>query len=136
MEEALVKSIRAVEPKHWWFQARRTIAREVIRTQVIPALGLGSRPPRILDAGAGGVPVVATRAGGIPETIQDGVTGLLVPPAEPEELARAILELANDPERCKTMAAAAREWVRTSRSDERMVEDTLGVYRTLLTRGA
>lgn len=53
MEEALVKSIRAVEPKHWWFQARRTIAREIIRTQVIPALGLGSRPPRILDAGAG-----------------------------------------------------------------------------------
>ncbi|MEZ4651191.1 MAG: glycosyltransferase family 4 protein [Candidatus Eisenbacteria bacterium] len=95
--------------------------------------GLGTS---ILDAGAGGVPVVATRAGGIPETIQDGVTGLLVPPADAEELARAILELADDPARRTEMAIAAREWVRTSRSDERMVEETLNVYRTLLMRGA
>ena len=95
--------------------------------------GLGTS---ILDAGAGAVPVVATRAGGIPETIQDGITGLLVPPADADALATAIIELAGDPERRARMAVAAREWVETSRSEQRMIEETLAVYRSLVSRGA
>jgi glycosyltransferase involved in cell wall biosynthesis len=95
--------------------------------------GLGTS---ILDAGAGAVPVVATRAGGIPETIQDGITGILVPPADPGALAAAILELARDPDRRARMAIAAREWVATSRSEAQMVEETLAVYRSLVSRGA
>lgn len=95
--------------------------------------GLGTS---ILDAGAGGVPVIATRAGGIPETIQDGVTGLLVAPADAEALASAILRLAGEPELRARMGRAAREWVTTARSESRMVEETLTVYRNLLGRGA
>ena len=53
MEEALVKSIREVEPHHWWFQARRTIARDFIRDQILPRLDLGDKAPKILDIGAG-----------------------------------------------------------------------------------
>ena len=46
-----------------------------------------------------GLPVVATRVGGLPEVVDDGVTGLLVPPADPGALAQAMVAIWNDPER-------------------------------------
>jgi glycosyltransferase involved in cell wall biosynthesis len=52
--------------------------------------GLGTS---IMDAQALGVPVVATRTGGVPELVEDGVTGLLVPPRQPDQFAAAILRL-------------------------------------------
>src|SRR5881396_3059495 len=51
-------------------------------------------------------PVVATAVGGIPEIVKDGVTGRLVPPGEPDALARAILEMISDTERAHIMAQA------------------------------
>jgi glycosyltransferase involved in cell wall biosynthesis len=57
----------------------------------------------ILEAMAEGVPVVASRAGGNPETVVDGKTGLLVPPGDPGALASAILELLHDTERAEAM---------------------------------
>ena len=87
--------------------------------------GLGSA---MLEAMAAGKPVVATRAGGIPEAIVDGETGLLVPPGDPESLARAITSLLNDPERRERLAAAGRQRVAREFSVERMVQRTLGVY--------
>ena len=48
-------------------------------------------PLTVLEALAGGVPVVATRVGGTPEIITDGETGILIPAGEPEALAQAIL---------------------------------------------
>jgi glycosyltransferase involved in cell wall biosynthesis len=63
----------------------------------------------ILEALAARRPVVASRVGGIPETIRHGVHGLLVPPADPPALARAILRLGTDPKlRARLGAAGAR----------------------------
>lgn len=56
------------------------------------------------EAYAAGTPVVATRVGGLPEVVQDGVTGRLVPPGDPPALAAAILDVLS---RRETMAAAA-----------------------------
>lgn len=53
-------------------------------------------PLTILEAMAAGRPVVATAVGGLPELIEDGVTGFLVPPRDPDALAQAILRLAKD----------------------------------------
>jgi glycosyltransferase involved in cell wall biosynthesis len=81
----------------------------------------------VIEAQAAGVPVVATPVGGIRDTVQDGETGLLVPPDDPQALADAIVRLLDDREEAARMAARAREQAQQF-SEERMVERTLALY--------
>jgi glycosyltransferase involved in cell wall biosynthesis len=87
--------------------------------------GLGSS---LLDAMSCEKAIVATTAGGIPEAVVDRETGLLVPPRDPEAMARAIVALLTDERARRTMAAAGLRRVRERFSVERMVRDTLHVY--------
>jgi starch synthase len=59
------------------------------------------------------IPVIASRVGGIPDIIDDGVSGLLVPPADPQALADAIERVAGDPAFARRLAEAGREQLRT-----------------------
>ena len=70
--------------------------------------GLGTS---VLDAQASGVPVIATRVGGIPEMVEDGVTGSLVPPRDPRAMARAILAALDDRAGAEARARTARNRV-------------------------
>jgi len=88
--------------------------------------GLGTS---LLDAMACGKPIVATSAGGIPEVVVDGQTGILVPPRDSEALARAITALLRDEHAQQVMGAEGLLRVREKFSAERMVQDTLAVYR-------
>jgi glycosyltransferase involved in cell wall biosynthesis len=88
--------------------------------------GLGTS---VLDAMAAGKPVVGTTAGGIPEVVADGRTGLLVPPRDHEALASAIVRLLTDEPLRRTMGDAGRALARLRFSAERMVKDTLRVYQ-------
>jgi glycosyltransferase involved in cell wall biosynthesis len=65
-------------------------------------------PVALMEALALGLPVVATSVGGVPEAVDPGVEGLLVPPGRPDRLADAIAELAGDRPRRKEMSDAAR----------------------------
>lgn len=67
-----------------------------------------SMPISILEAMRAGVPVIASRVGGIPATVEDGVTGVLMNPGRPEEITQAILKLKRDPDLCRKMGIAAR----------------------------
>jgi glycosyltransferase involved in cell wall biosynthesis len=88
--------------------------------------GLGTS---VLDGMAVGLPVVASRAGGIPEMVRDDVEGILVPPADPAALADALARLLLDPALRARMSAAARRRVDEAFHVDRMVDETLAVYR-------
>jgi len=90
--------------------------------------GLGTS---LLDAMACERPIVATRAGGIPEIVEDEVTGLLVPPRDSRALAGAIVRALNDAAMRARMAAAGFARVRERFTVERMVAETASVYQTL-----
>lgn len=85
----------------------------------------------VLEAMALGRPVIATRVGGLVDLIEDGETGLLVPPGEPQALADAIEVLADDPDLRKRFADEAGK-VLERFSVETMCARTIDVYRGLL----
>ncbi len=85
----------------------------------------------LLEAQALGVPIVASRVGGIPEVVTDGVTGRLVEAGDAEGLATALIETLQQPERSAEWAARGRESVRALSAD-RMVERTIDVYQSLI----
>ncbi|MCZ6692245.1 MAG: glycosyltransferase family 4 protein [Planctomycetota bacterium] len=91
--------------------------------------GLGTA---VLDALAMRLPVVATRAGGIPEMIQDGVNGLLVPPKNSSALARGIVSLLKDPVRARALAEAGYRSVIQQFGVDTMVDQTRRIYEELL----
>ncbi len=108
--------------------ARGTIPQ--LRLFVMPSF-LEGLCTSILDAQSLGVPVVATRTGGIPDLIEDGVNGWLVPPRDPETLADAILTALGAPAESARRAAAAEQSVRAF-SAAAMVERSLEEYRRIL----
>jgi glycogen synthase len=82
-----------------------------------------------LEAMACGTPVVASAVGGILEVVDDGVTGVLVPPARPDDLAGAIRKLLDDPDRARRMGAAGRKRVEDQFSWASVAERTEQIYR-------
>lgn len=86
--------------------------------------GLGTS---LLDAMALGLPVVATAAGGIPEAVEDGVSGRLVPPRNPAALADALAEVLGDDRKRLSMGAAGRRLFLERFLADRMVDETLRV---------
>ena len=91
-------------------------------------------PASLIEAGACGRPVVATRVGGVPLVVQDGVTGLLAASGRPEEVAALVQRLLADPALGRSMGIAARAHVRTRFGQERLVDDVRRLYTDLLGR--
>lgn len=88
----------------------------------------------ILEAGAAGKPVIATAVGGVPEIVKNGDTGVLVPPMNPERIARAVVDLLRNEERKNSMGRSAREWIRNNFDEKKMVEGMNNIYRELAKR--
>lgn len=88
--------------------------------------GLGST---LLDAMAMGLAVAGTTAGGIPEAVEHGVTGLLVAPGHADALADAVVTLLKDPALRARMGEAGRARVEAEFGVDRLVDGTLAAYR-------
>lgn len=98
---------------------------------VLPSLNEGMGRV-LLEAQAMGKPVIGSSVGGIPEVIREGETGLVVPPKDPEALAKAILDLLKDRKRCQAMGEAARIWVDGKFGVEEMVSKISRLYEEIL----
>jgi glycosyltransferase involved in cell wall biosynthesis len=85
-------------------------------------------PYALLEAMASGAAVIATRVGGVPDVIVDGVHGLFVPPYNPLAIARAIQRLAGDRTLLERMTEACRRRVAGSFSSERLADDFVRLY--------
>lgn len=98
---------------------------------VHPALmeGLGVS---LLQASAAGVPVIASRAGGMPEAVADGVSGLLVPPGDVAALREAVQKLVDDPALRAQLGQQGRIRIERDFSNARMVSGNLAVYQELI----
>lgn len=89
-------------------------------------------PLSVIEAMAAGVPVVATRVGGVPELVRDGVTGIVAEPGRPDGLARGLAELLGDDRRAVEMGRAGRECARARFSREQMAAATAQVYERVV----
>jgi glycosyltransferase involved in cell wall biosynthesis len=110
--------------------------------EVVRAFDLLVQPSRwegfgltLVEAMAVGTPIVASRVGGIPEVVTDGVSGLLVPPGDPQSLASACGRILGDPQMAARFARAGIERARAEFGIERLVRETEDLYRELLGRG-
>jgi glycosyltransferase involved in cell wall biosynthesis len=89
-------------------------------------------PNAVLEASALGLPIIATAVGGVPELVEHGQTGLLVPPGSSQELAQALVRLARDDGLRATLGAAARTVSVTLCSPEREFMETDAIYREVV----
>ena len=89
---------------------------------VVPSLWQDAFPLGVLEAMAAGKPVVATSVGGIPEMIDNGVTGLMVPPADDQALAGALVRLLTNPELSARLALAGVQRVGEVFTPEKQLE--------------
>lgn len=86
----------------------------------------------LLQASAAAVPIIASRAGGMPEAVQDRTTGLLIPPGDVQSLVTALRTLLDNPVLRKDMGAAGRARILADFSVDKMVEGNLAVYHSVL----
>jgi len=105
-----------------------------VTVSVLPCVSSEGLSNTLLESMAAGVPVVATTVGGNPEVVQDGRTGLLVPPRDPHALANAISRLLEDPGLARRFGRAGRDRVAEHFSIEQMVSKTERLYLGLLER--
>jgi starch synthase len=133
---ALVDGLRATRTGVVWVQEmlpRADVARVLgactvfVCPSVYEPLGIVN-----LEAMACGIPVVASAVGGIPEVVDDGVTGLLVPPDAPDALAQALTAVLADPARGAAMGAAGRRRAVEHFSWSEVAGQTAELYREVL----
>jgi glycosyltransferase involved in cell wall biosynthesis len=105
-----------------------------LSVSVLPSIDCDASSAVLKEALACGVPAVATSIGGAAEILQDGRTGLIVPPRAPERLAGAILSLLDDPARARDMGRAGSLDVAARFAPERLADETLRAYEEAVRR--
>lgn len=133
---ALKKKISTLGISHLvWTPGARDDIPEIMKTFsvfVLPSLS-EAMPVAVLEAMATGIPVIASRVGGLPDIVKENITGMLVDSPCPELLVEAIAAYAQTPEMGRCHGAAGRKFVEHHHSIDRMVNDYLALYDARLT---
>lgn len=98
-------------------------------TVVLPALRREGLPKVIIEAMAYGIPPIVTDSGGSPELVENGISGIIVPPGDPREIAQAVLRLQKDGQYRKIMGKRARERIASSFRIETTIAKTMELYK-------
>jgi len=119
------------------FTGRRNDIPEILSLMdvfILPSLaeGLGRS---LLEAMASGKPIVASNVGGIPEAVEDGKTGILVPSQDAHALAKALSFFLDNPKKSEEMGSAGRERVERLFDEKKMINSICSLYEELLNRG-
>jgi glycosyltransferase involved in cell wall biosynthesis len=133
VDESSLAAWRATGEVEFLGQRSDVLALNQSASVVVLASTQGEGIPRaLLEGAACGVPMVATDVPGCRDLVVDGVTGLLVPPGEPAQLAAALLRLLRDAALRAQMGAAARARVEQTFSDQQVIAQTCAVYQSAL----
>lgn len=117
-----------------WMPGNRSDMPEQLQAMdlfVLPSLAEGI-PVTVLEAMASGLPVIASRVGGLPELIEEGQTGALLEPGDPDALCATLAEYITDPERLRCEGARARDRAESTFGLARMVAAYAELYHALL----
>lgn len=125
MKDLRISNIELLGPR-WGKDLDALLAQT--RFVVVPSVWHENYPYVILQSFAVGKPVIGTDRGGIPELIQDRVTGLICKGGDPGSLGRAIQELWNNPDECRTMGNAAKEFADMQFNDQKYYRDLMEIY--------
>lgn len=131
--EALALRIPAARIRflgHQPFSALESIIRRSTMV-VLPSIWFENNPFSILESFVRGIPVVASRIGGIPELIRDGETGLMFTPGDSGDLSKKIRFLLDRPEKIRLMGRNARRWVEEQNGRENHYSRLIEIYRSL-----
>jgi glycosyltransferase involved in cell wall biosynthesis len=104
---------------------------ETMDLMVLPSLTEGL-PNVVLEAFACAKPVVATRVGGVPEIVEDGINGVLVPKERPDLLAKVINDCLSDPEKMRAMGEAGYQKVKSDFTFESQTQKLEAIYDEVL----
>ncbi|MGC9329852.1 MAG: glycosyltransferase family 4 protein, partial [Candidatus Hinthialibacter sp.] len=112
------------------FAGFHTDLARIYQTVDLVALTSGNEglPVVIIEALASGVPVLATRVGGVPELIEDGKTGYIVEPYNVESIAEGLSKAIADPEKTRAMGGLAQQETLQHYSIQRLVKDIEDLY--------
>lgn len=129
--KALSKQLGVADRIHWLGFCRDP-APLMQASDVFLLASVGEAGGFVLSEAMGcGVPIVGSRSGVIPECVEDGHTGLLATPKDPQSFADAIQKLAGDPSLRRTMSSNSRARMLERFTVDRNVQRTLGIYRSL-----
>ena len=104
------------------------------RMLVVPSVWFEQFPMVVLEAMGRALPVIGSRIGGLPEIIEEGLTGRTFEPGNPEDLARQVRGLWEDPQLCRQMGLAGREKALREYTEDAYFHNLLAVYQAAIQR--
>jgi glycosyltransferase involved in cell wall biosynthesis len=132
LDRAIAANRNAARIRKIGFQRNAPAIIAACDVSVLPTLRREGLPKTVIEAMVYEVAPIVTNTGGSPELVEDGVSGLVVPPADAAALAEAMLRLYRDPDLRRRIGGAARRRIETHFDIRKTVAETLALYEELL----